>query len=231
MNIAAFNTSPRKNGNSAVMLQEFLKGAGEAGAHVDLLDTAKLTIQPCRGCLRCNVIGRCAVLEDDWPMVAAAIRAADCLVFASPVYFHHVTAPLKLLLDRFRSFIQVRIAETGLVHRPWEMWRKTFMLLLSMGSPDPAEAGPIVDLFTFMTKIMGPDNRLITVFGTRLAAAGQIRMNAGELQKLYRKYELPDHLAERDAQKNAELLKRCYQLGRSLAESAEPLLTTEANVL
>jgi len=115
----------------------------------------------------------------------------------------------------------VRITGTGLVHRPWETWRKKFILLLSMGSPDAAEARPIIELFTFMTGVLGPDNTLVTVAGTRLAAAGQIRMDDIALRNLYVKLKLPADLAAGDSRRNAELLTRCYGLGRSLTAGAE----------
>ena len=157
---------------------------------------------------------------DAWPELSAKILAADVLVVASPVYFHHLSAPLKKLLDRFRSFIQVQLTEEGLRHTPWQPWRKQIVLLLCMGSSGDHDARPIHDLFNFLTGVLGPDTGVSAVIGTRLAAAGQVAMDAGELRALYPKLGLPERLAEEDYKKNRELLRTCYELGRKLAEAA-----------
>ncbi|MEI6127135.1 MAG: NAD(P)H-dependent oxidoreductase, partial [Pseudomonadota bacterium] len=139
------------------------------------------------------------------------------IVFASPIYFHHLTASLKMLLDRFRSFIHVQITEHGLKHTPWQDWRKQFILLLCMGSPDAADALPVIDLFKFITKMLGHENTLHSIIGTRLAVPKQVCMTENELFALYKKLQLPSHLAEQDWRRNQDLIKQCYEQGTSLA--------------
>jgi len=145
------------------------------------------------------------------------ILDADVLAFASPVYFHHLSAPLKQILDRFRSFMHVQITENGLIHTTWQSWKKRFVLLLAQGSPDEAEAKPIIDLFTFLTHALGPENSLHIIVGTRLALKGQVIMSNEELRTLYTKLGLTAHLAEIDYERNQGLLQSCYELGRRLA--------------
>jgi multimeric flavodoxin WrbA len=60
------------------------------------------------------MIGRCGRPGDEWQEIKEKLDLADLVVFASPVYFHHVTAQLKKLIDRFRSLFHVQITETGL---------------------------------------------------------------------------------------------------------------------
>jgi multimeric flavodoxin WrbA len=165
------------------------------------------------------VLKRCSLSGDDWPDISAKILAADVLVFASPVYFHHLSAPLKKILDRFRSFIHVEITEEGLRHTPWQPWKKQIVLLLALGSSRDDDARPIRDLFDFLAGVLGPGTAVSTGVGTRLAAAGQVAMDAGELRALYPKIGLPETLAEDDYQRNQVLLKQCYELGRSLAQA------------
>src|SRR5512137_2904181 len=93
--ITAFHGSPRKNSNSSHLLREFLRGAGDRGARCHEVFADRCNVHCCRGCLRCNLIKRCAIKGDDWEALRLKILEADVLVFASPVYFHHVTAPLK----------------------------------------------------------------------------------------------------------------------------------------
>lgn len=214
MNILALNGSPRIKGNTSRLVSEFFRGAREAGACTEELRAEELNLKYCRGCLRCNVLKRCSLTGDDWPELSAKILAADVLVFASPVYFHHLSAPLKKILDRFRSFIHVQITEEGLRHTPWRPWKKQIVLLLSLGSSRDDDARPVIDLFDFLTGILGPGNTLTPVIGTRLAVAAQVQMNREQLAALYDKLQLPASLAEKDYEKNQELLRRCYNLGR-----------------
>ena len=214
--ILALNGSPRKKGNTSLLLKEFLRGAREANAQTEEIIADEISLKPCRGCLRCNLIKRCAIRGDDWPELSSEILSSDVLVFASPVYFHHLTSPLKKILDRFRSFFHVRITPQSLKHTPWHTWKKNFVLILSLGSSDAVDAQPVIDLFDFMAPMLGRENSLTSIVGTRLAVAGQVKMEETELADLYRRLEIPVSLAEQDYQKNQLLLKKCYELGKSI---------------
>jgi multimeric flavodoxin WrbA len=219
MNILAFHGSPRKNSNSSHLLQEFLKGAADRQVSCHEVFAHQCNVTDCRGCLKCNLIKRCAIKGDEWEALRVKILEADVLVFASPVYFHHLTAPLKTILDRFRSFMHVQITGQGLIHTSWQAWKKLFVLLLTQGSPDEADAKPIIDLFTFLTQALGPGNSLHTIVGTRLAVKGQVTMSAEALRTLYIKLELPARLAAIDYERNQSLLLSCYELGHRLAQN------------
>jgi len=219
MNILAFNGSPRRSGNTALLLQEFLKGAREYGAQCEVVIAHETNLNYCRGCLRCNVLKRCSLKGDDWPGLSKKILGADTIVFASPVYFHHLSAPLKKVLDRFRSFINVQITPQGLKHTPWVRWDKQFVLLLPLGSSDAADTQPIIDLFTFITTILGPENTLHTLIGKRLAVVNQVCMTYERLRTLYETLQLPVELAKDDYHANQALLEKCCELGHQLAQS------------
>lgn len=216
MNIVAFNGSPRRKGNTSLLLHELLRGAHDAGAQTEEIIAENLNLKYCRGCLRCNRLQRCSIQDDDWQVLSQKIIAADVLVFASPVYFHHLTASLKKILDRFRSFIHVQITETGLKHTPWHSWQKQFVLVLSLGSSVDDDARPIIDLFMFLTAMLGPANRLTPIVGTRLAVINQVLMTKDQLRALYPKLKLPGALADVDYERNKMLVQRCYHLGREL---------------
>jgi len=152
MNIIAFNGSPRRNGNTSAMLREFIRGAKEVQSNIEEIIAQDVDLKFCTGCLKCNLIKGCAIRNDDWQELSQKILAADVLVFGSPIYFHHFTAPLKKIFDRFRSFMHVQITENGLKHTPWQEWRKHFILLLCLGSPIGDDAQPVIDLLQFITK-------------------------------------------------------------------------------
>ncbi len=215
--ILAFNGSPRPAGNCAHLLERFAAGTAKNGVTTEIIHPHTMNLKPCTGCLRCNVLRKCSKRDDDWLWLSEKILSADVLVFASPVYFHHLPAPLKSVIDRFRSFIHVAITETGLAHTPWVTWKKSFVLILSMGSSDDADAAPVVDLFRFMTSILGSGNELYTIKATRLAVTQQVTKSREELDQLYRKMQLPYHLAEKDFLRNQELLRQCESLGKKLS--------------
>ena len=217
--ILCFNGSPRKNGNTSHLLKSFVLGVDESTALCEVIDVSEKNIKYCTGCLRCNVLGYCSLRDDDWKEISKKIDESDVLVFATPVYFHHVSAQLKTLLDRFRSFIKIKITEDGLEHTPRKIWNKDIVLLLVMGSSDDVDADPIIDLFNFMIEIMGPDSRLHVLKGTRLAVTMQVAMNAENLKKLYEKLGLEISLAENDAETNKQLLKSAYNLAQKLSMS------------
>lgn len=177
----------------------------------------KVNLEYCRGCLKCNILKRCRVRGDDWPVLSKKILDTDVLIFASPIYFHHLTASLKKILDRFRSFVHVQVTENGLKHTPWHKWQKQFVLLLCLGSSNKADAQPVIDFFTFMTAMLGDGNVLQSIISTRFVVTSQVKMTGEELSELYHKLELPSHLAEHDSERNQKLLRRCYELGRDLA--------------
>lgn len=216
--ILAFNGSPRKNGNTYYMLQHFLNGAKDVTESIEEINAHDINLEYCRGCLRCNLIGKCSVTGDDWEKLSGKILDADVLVFASPVYFHHFTASLKKILDRFRSFFNVQITEEGLKHTPYKQWNKDFVLLLCMGSSDDSDAKPIIELFEYINSILGDKNRLHIITATRLVVSRQVVKTEEELKELYPKLNLSVHLAKEDFKKNQNVLKQCYQLGSSLSQ-------------
>ena len=91
--------SPRKNGNSDILCDEFMKGAIEAGNEVEKIRVAEKNIDYCRACYACRSTGVCAI-KDNMAEVLQKMIDADVLVLASPVYFYSIDAQLKALIDR-----------------------------------------------------------------------------------------------------------------------------------
>ena len=91
--------SPRKNGNSDLLCNEFMKGAIEAGHQVEKIRVADKNIGYCRACYGCKGTGVC-VIKDDMTEVLQKMIDCDVLVLASPVYFYSIDAQLKAVIDR-----------------------------------------------------------------------------------------------------------------------------------
>ncbi len=100
MKIVVLTGSPRKNGNSAYLAEQFIKGAEEQGHEVFRFDCAFKQVEPCRACNRCGMDGPC-VIKDDFGMVRQHIIDADMVVFATPMYYFGVSAQMKRVIDRF----------------------------------------------------------------------------------------------------------------------------------
>ncbi len=92
--------SPRRKGNTDIIVNEVLKGANEAGANTESVFLGKLKINPCLGCEVCKKKHRC-VHEDDMPGLAQKILKSQICVLGTPVYFWGPTAQFKTFFDRF----------------------------------------------------------------------------------------------------------------------------------
>jgi multimeric flavodoxin WrbA len=94
--------SPRKTGNTDLMLDAFLDGAASAGGEVQRLYARDLNVRGCLECGSCDKEGMC-ILEDDMLQVYPLLEAASRVVVASPIFFYGVTGQLKLLIDRTQA--------------------------------------------------------------------------------------------------------------------------------
>ncbi|MBI5056699.1 MAG: flavodoxin family protein [Nitrospirae bacterium] len=128
MKIIAFNGSPRKGGNTELLLNEAVKGIEQAGRAVQIFNLNSINISPCQDCGGCEDSGTC-IIRDEMDQVHDAIRAADRIILASPVFFFALSAQAKIMIDRCQSFW----CEKYLLKRPiqsGEFGRKGLLLLV-----------------------------------------------------------------------------------------------------
>jgi multimeric flavodoxin WrbA len=104
--IVILSGSPRKGGNTDKLTAAFTKGAEAAGHSVTVFRTADMEIGGCKGCRHCFEEPGVCVQKDGMAQVTGALRAADMLVLASPIYYFGVTAQLKLAIDRYYANIK-----------------------------------------------------------------------------------------------------------------------------
>lgn len=91
--------SPRRGGNTEILLDAFLSGAVEGEAEVNKIPVCDLEISPCLECLDCETTGEC-VIRDGMDEIYRRLLEADRIVIASPIFFYGLTAQLKALIDR-----------------------------------------------------------------------------------------------------------------------------------
>ena len=94
--------SPRREGNTDILLEEALKGAEKEGANIERLYLGDLTITPCKECHGCDDTGKC-ILLDDMEKIYPKLLEADVVILASPIFFYGVTAWAKALIDRSQA--------------------------------------------------------------------------------------------------------------------------------
>lgn len=99
-NILIISSSPRKNGNSQMLCEQFKKGAEEKGHTATLVRLMEKKIGFCCACDGCMRNGGTCVLNDDMAEILKLFQEADVLVLATPVYFYGISAQMKTFIDR-----------------------------------------------------------------------------------------------------------------------------------
>jgi multimeric flavodoxin WrbA len=102
MKVLGLFGSPRRGGNTEILLEEALKGAEKEGAEIERLYLSDLKITPCTECHGCDETGNCVIL-DDMQKIYPKLLEADVIILASPIFFYGVTAWAKILIDRSQA--------------------------------------------------------------------------------------------------------------------------------
>ncbi len=103
MKIIGIISSPRHNGNTAVLVREALQGAAGKNAEVEEICLPDFRIEYCKGCFTCMSQGKCP-LRDDFGMLREKLLAADGIIISSPSYGLAPTACMKAFLDRIGMY-------------------------------------------------------------------------------------------------------------------------------
>jgi len=107
MKILGIVCSPRKGGNTEILVKEALEAASKAGGETELFLIADKNISFCDGCGACAKTGKC-IIKDDMQGLYEKLEAADGIIFGTPVYFLSVSAQAKAVMDRTYAFLRVR---------------------------------------------------------------------------------------------------------------------------
>ena len=177
--------SPRRGGNTEILLDEALKGANSAGAGIEKLSLADMEFKGCTECGGCCQTGEC-ILMDDLAPVYEKVRNADVLILASPIFFAGVTAQLKAMIDRFQAeWVAKYVLKKRKAKSEKRKTSKSGAFICVGGHKDkkfyePARA--TIDIF-FKTLDIGFSEELF--FGG-VEKAGGIRTQKGALDEVYK---------------------------------------------
>ena len=102
MKVLGLFGSPRRGGNTELLLEEALKGAESERAEAERVYLTDYNITPCKECHGCDQTGNCVIL-DDMQKIYPKFLEADIIILASPIFFYGVTAWAKALIDRSQA--------------------------------------------------------------------------------------------------------------------------------
>lgn len=164
--IIILNGSPRKNGNTATLCDEFTKGAESAGHAVIRFNLQSMDIHACLGCMKGgkDATSPC-VQKDDMDKIYPAYQAADIVVLASPMYYWSFSAQLKTAFDRLFAVMEARNNSIS---------RKKCILLMAAGDDSAGNWQPVCDYYKALLERMAWED------GGMVLAGGVL--NIGDIQ-------------------------------------------------
>lgn len=190
MKILGLSCSPRKAGNTEILLEEALRGARQDGAETELFNVSGKEIKPCDGCWGCFGTGKCHI-KDDMQLLCDTMIASDGIIFGTPVYHYSMTGQAKIILDRM---MVLNTPDRNLANRVGGV----IAVAGSIGIIDPVK-----DLyFSMIIKKMVPAN-FVAVYGhkrgdvKKMIQGMQAAFNLGReiVQIAGKKFEYPPEFA------------------------------------
>lgn len=154
--------SPRRNGNSVILSNEFARGAKEAGCSVESLHISTQKISGCLGCNACYRNGGTCIQDDDMKEIRDKMLSADIIVLASPIYFYSMTAQMKAVIDRTYAFYQ-------------QLKGKTFYFLITCAASDASYTGTMLAALRGFTCCVPDAKEGGFVLGVNANEVGDIR--------------------------------------------------------
>lgn len=139
-NITVLVGSPRKDGNTEMLSDAFIKSAETAGHTVQKIHIGGKKIGGCLGCDYCMGHGGECIQKDDMQSIYEAMKITDMLILASPLYYWGFTAQIKAVIDRFYASIT----------KPFPI--KTAALLMTCGAETPQECDAAVTYYRALIK-------------------------------------------------------------------------------
>ena len=106
--ITVISSSLRRNSNSEILANEFIKGAKESGNDINFINLKDIKMQFCIGCLLCNKTKKCVLKDDVTPKMLDEICNSDVIVFVTPVYYYAVSGQIKTFIDRMNPIYSMK---------------------------------------------------------------------------------------------------------------------------
>ena len=165
--------SPRKQGNTELLCEEFARGAREAGHEGEMVLIRDKNINGCVACGACRSNGGTCVQQDDMQPVYEQIEAADAIVLGSPIYYYTWSSQMKTVLDRFYA-------------KSPHLQNKTFYLISACHAGEEKYTETMLDTFRKFHGCFraGGNQEGGFVFGLGAGAAGDVKSSPA-MQQAY----------------------------------------------
>jgi multimeric flavodoxin WrbA len=171
MKILALIGSPRRGGNTDLLVDQVLEGYSSRGDGTEKIRLYDVEIEACLDCRRCKKGDRTCTLSDGMREVYPKLDEADVIVFGTPIYWYGPSGKMKLFIDRIRPYIasgKLR-GKAGVVVAPSE--------------EGPGCCGPLTEMLRMSFDYLG-----MKFAGSILARAyekGEVGENAEEMKRAY----------------------------------------------
>ncbi len=153
--------SPRRNGNTEIIVDSIMEGAREAGALSHKILLSDLKIAPCRACNVCTKKGSC-VQQDDMDGLLDQMFDSDVWILGTPVYWWGPTAQFKAFLDRWYS-----------VNDRSQFRGRNVILVIPSGGAGEYSYGPVRDMLERVIKYLGM-NHVKTILAPGIGGKGAV---------------------------------------------------------
>jgi multimeric flavodoxin WrbA len=167
--------SPRRNGNTHILVSRMLEGAESEGARGDILFLNDLAIKECNGCHTCWEGKECSK-NDDMNRIYPQIIESDAIIFGTPVYWYGPTALMKGFIDRFVYFNCPENRE--------KIKGKPAVLAIPFEEEDPQTAALLVSFFEKSLEFLEM-NLIGTILVPGVTRKGEIKEKGAKLQEAY----------------------------------------------
>ncbi len=167
--------SPRRNGNTDILVNRILEGARSVGAETEFVHLDELVIEQCDGCHRCWKEKRCR-WQDDMVEIYDKISESDVIVLGTPVYWFGPSAMMKGCIDRFVFF---NSPETRPMVRG-----KHVILAVPFEDGDLGTADPLMDMFERSLSYLEMD-LFATLLVPGVTRKGEVRDKQGQMDRAY----------------------------------------------
>ncbi len=171
MKILALIGSPRKEGNTDLLVDQILRGSKTKGHTTEKLYLYDYTISLCTDCRNCKKGDYECCINDEMQKIYPKMENADLIIFGTPMYWYGPTAKMKMLMDRMRPFV----ANGRLKNK------KAVVVVPS--AEGPKACGPMIEIFRLSFEYLGME-----FVGKVLAKAfdkGAVAANQNEMKGAY----------------------------------------------
>jgi len=207
---------PRKNNNTAQLLQNAMKGASDAGAETSMVRLYELDFKGCKSCFACKLKdaktdGVCAIKDDLRPVLEQA-RDADIIVVGSPVYFSYPTGEVRSFMERllFANHTYNRGPDGGF-HPP--IRRKRTAMIFTMNCPED-----LAEKFHYPILLGSCSDTLRIVFGHSEVLYSYDTYQFSDYSRYDANMFDPEHKRKHHEEQFPVDMQKAYELGKRLVE-------------